>query len=172
MTDKDVAGKHYDTINEIIDRYGVMIQWVSAGVDTPAFAYTVGLAKLDHPELIIFGLSPESAQGVLNSMGLAVVAKTRRWGPGRSDEVFGDAVPAMLVEVRDSADYLLAANSMFAIPGQGPLPALQVLHPDPAGLWPWQEGSRAADEPVLGPIPAVETGNATTENSDRPEHGR
>jgi hypothetical protein len=162
MTDKDVAGEHYDMITEIIDRCGVMVQWVGAGADTPAFAYTVGLAKLDHPELIIFGLSPQTAQGVLNSMGLAVVAKTRRWGPGRSDEVFSGVVPAMLVEVRDSADYLFAANSMFAIPGQGPLPALQVLYPDAAGLWPWQEGSTFADEPVLGPVPAAETGSTAT----------
>jgi hypothetical protein len=62
----------------------------------------------------------------------------------------------------DSADYLLAANSMFAIPGQGPLPALQVLYPDAAGLWPWQEGSTVADEPVLGPVPTAETGNTDT----------
>ncbi|MEP7192305.1 MAG: DUF4262 domain-containing protein [Actinomycetota bacterium] len=162
MTDKDVAGEHYDMISEIIDRCGVMVQWVGAGADTPAFAYTVGLAKLDHPELIIFGLSLQTAQGVLNSMGLPVVAKTRRWGPGRSDDVFSRGVPALLVEVRDSADYLLAANSMFAIPGQGPLPALQVLYPDAAGLWPWQKGSTFADQPVLGPVPAVETGNTAT----------
>ena len=71
-------------------------------------------------------------------------------------------MPAMLVEVRDSADYLLAANSMFAIPGQGPLPALQVLYPDAGGLWPWQDGSMVADEPVLGPVPAVETGSTVT----------
>jgi hypothetical protein len=95
MTDKDVAGEHYDMISGIIDRYGMMVQWVGAGADTPAFAYTVGLAKLDHPELIIFGLSPQTAQGVLNTMGLAVVAKTRRWGPGRSDDVFGGAVPSL-----------------------------------------------------------------------------
>ena len=162
MTDKDVAGEHYDMIRGIINQYGLMVQWVSAGEDAPAFAYTVGLAKLDHPELIIFGLSPQTAQGVLNSMGLAVVAKTRRWGPGRSDDVFGGAVPALLVEVRDSADYLLAANSMFAIPGQGPVPALQVLYPDAAGLWPWQEGSTVTDEPVLGPVPTAETGNTAT----------
>jgi hypothetical protein len=48
---------------------------------------------------------------------------------------------------------------MFAIPGQGPLPALQVLYPGAAGLWPWQEGSPVADEPVLGPVPTAETGN-------------
>jgi len=68
MTNKDVAGEHYDMITEIIDRCGVMVQWVGAGVDTAAFAYTVGLAKLDHPELIIFGLSPQTSQGVLNSI--------------------------------------------------------------------------------------------------------
>jgi hypothetical protein len=66
--------------------------------------------------------------------------------------VFGGALPALLVELSDSADYLLAANSVFAIPGQGPLPALQVLYPHAAGLWPWQEGSTVADEPVLGPV--------------------
>ena len=57
MTDRDVAGEHYDMISEIIDRWGLMVQCVGAGADTQAFAYTVGLAKLDHPELIIFGLS-------------------------------------------------------------------------------------------------------------------
>ena len=164
MTDRDVAGEHYDMISQIIDKWGLMVQCVGAGADTQAFAYTVGLAKLDHPELIIFGLSQENAQAVLNSMGLPVVGKTRRWGPGRSDEVFAGSMPAMLVEVRDSADHLLAANSMFAIPGQGPVPALQVLYPDAGGLWPWQEGSTVADEPVLGPVPAE--GPSTADRGD------
>ena len=51
---------------------------------------------------------------------------------------------------------------MFAIPGQGPLPALQVLYPDAAGLWPWQLGSTVADEPLLGPVPAAESGRTAT----------
>ena len=48
----------------IIDECGVMIQAVGAGKseageNEPQFAYTVGLARLSHPELIAFGLPME-----------------------------------------------------------------------------------------------------------------
>ena len=42
--------------------------------DDPPFAYTIGLFGLAHPELLIFGVPPEIAAGVLNDLGERVRA--------------------------------------------------------------------------------------------------
>jgi len=42
--------------------------------DGPPFAYTVGLFGLRHPELLIFGVPPEIALGVLNALGRGIKA--------------------------------------------------------------------------------------------------
>ena len=50
---------------------GWAVEYVTAGGDdAPAFAYTVGLYRnFGHPEIILFGLQPDVAQGVLNNCG-------------------------------------------------------------------------------------------------------
>ena len=144
--------RYFDRAREIIAEHGVMVQWVGAGSDgSVPFAYTVGLSVADHPELVIFGLSPEISQGVLNQMAIPVVKKNVRWQPGPNDQIFGGGVTALLVEVTDSSEHLTVANAMFAVPGQGPLPALQIIYPDKMGRWPWEDGSTVASEPILGP---------------------
>jgi hypothetical protein len=63
-----------------IRRQGWTIQYVGGSLcsapgcecssdDCPAFAYTIGLFGLDHPELLIFGVPPDTASGVLNDLG-------------------------------------------------------------------------------------------------------
>ena len=37
--------------------------------DDPPFAYTVGLFGMAHPELLVFGVPPGTAAGVLNDLG-------------------------------------------------------------------------------------------------------
>ena len=43
------------------------VQYVGEGEEPgePAFAYTVGLYGLGHPELVVVGLGPDSADGIL-----------------------------------------------------------------------------------------------------------
>jgi len=67
-------------ITEVIRRDGWFIQYVGGKTclrpgcacppaDDPPFAYTVGMFGLNHPELLIHGVSPETAAGVLNDLG-------------------------------------------------------------------------------------------------------
>lgn len=135
---------------QIVDEVGVLIQYVA---DNPPFAYTVGLAKEDHPEIIVFGPDPEIAHGILMLMSMPVLAGKRTWHKGPSDRILGNGVPAMLLEVTDSSEHLTVANRLYGDPDKAPIPALQVVFPDKAGRWPWQPGSKVAALPVIGSVP-------------------
>ncbi len=57
-------------IHGCIAKYGWSVQGVGAEGDEPAFSYTVGLHhSWKHPEVIVFGLPHDVAQGVLNTVG-------------------------------------------------------------------------------------------------------
>lgn len=162
--------EYLDKVRAMIAKHGVMIQYVGGGHcedpehvgeddgDGLPFAYTVGLAAIDEPELVIFGLLPKVAAGILNDMAIPV-AKGQRisgWQAGLSYKIFGNGVPALLIEVKDSNEYLFLSNTMYAIPGQGPVPALQVLFPDANGRWPWDSKSDYFGKvPILGTLPTV-----------------
>lgn len=145
---------YFESCRKIIAEFGVLIQYVMGDATEPPFAYTVGLAAKDHPELIIFGLSPDVSRSVLNHIALPIVHddENARCQPGPSDQVF-KGTEARFIEVVDSDEHLTVANSMFAIPGQGPLDALQIVYPDADGVWPWESGSKVASEPLLGIAP-------------------
>ena len=71
----------YDAqIVEAVRKSGWFIQYVGGSLcsrpgcdcpqdDGPAFAYTIGLFGLGHPELLIFGVDPRTAGEVLNDLG-------------------------------------------------------------------------------------------------------
>jgi hypothetical protein len=76
-------------ITSIVRRFGWFVQYVGGDCDCPdcdgsarsdefrpPFAYTVGLFGLGHPELLVFGLEPQSATGVLNDLGGRIRAGT------------------------------------------------------------------------------------------------
>jgi hypothetical protein len=143
--------QYFVRTQKIIDEHGIMVQWVAAGEGSLAFAYTVGLAAHGKPELLIYGLPPDTAQSILNDMALPI--EDANWKPGLSRQIFGDGVPALLVKIIDSMDAeMTITNRMYAVPGQGPVDALQIVFPDAAGLWPWEEGSKVANQPVKGNI--------------------
>jgi hypothetical protein len=55
------------SIHGIIDRYGWFIQYVEVEPITLAWAYTIGLsARFGHPELVIVGVTPDTAARILN----------------------------------------------------------------------------------------------------------
>ena len=144
---------YISTVMDTIDEYGVMIQAVFSGEGqepSPSFAYTVGLAAIGEPEIIVFGLSPETSHHILNSMALPL--GERAWQPGISHEVFGLDVPAYLLVVADSSEHLTVSNMLFG--GADPIPALQLVYPDKNGRWPWEPGCLVADsQPLLGSKP-------------------
>lgn len=137
-----------------IARHGVNITWVEAGDGEPCFAYTVGLAGRDHPELIVFGLNPDDSQWVLNNLAFRVRDGVQRFetaqlitGLAKND------IPIQLLAVVDSSTHLTMSNAMYRRPGKAPVTAMQVVSPDFDSRWPWDEHNTVAHTPLLGPVP-------------------
>lgn len=119
--------------------------------DEPPFAYTVGLFGLGHPELLILGIDPETAVGVLNDLGERV-----RGGetllPGQM--ITFDSWPHRIVPetVPNPGDIVFAANGFYQRPDEFSVPVLQLSYDDPAGIFPFEEGYAA---PQMQPRPGT-----------------
>jgi Domain of unknown function (DUF4262) len=85
----------------------------------PRFSYTVGLSRLDHPEIITFGMCPECAYEAIEPLAAAVLAG-RRFDEGDDvtdlyRERYPDPPPPQLLRFPDSSTHLLVANDMYAL---------------------------------------------------------
>ena len=147
---------------EVIRRYGWFIQYVGGGPcpapgcdctgeDGPAFGYTVGLFGLGHPELLIFGTDPGTAQGVLNDLGERVRAGGNLV-PGRM--ITFEQWPHRIVPevVPNPGDIVFSANRFYQRPDEASVPVLQLSYDDLNGRFPWDEGYSA---PELQPRPGT-----------------
>lgn len=92
----------YDHYDELIATYGWMVQHIGGGaIDEPPWSYTIGLsAGFDHPELVVVGLSPERAIGILNDLsrrvangGLFVPGSLAENAAGTLEVVFAEVHP-------------------------------------------------------------------------------
>jgi hypothetical protein len=147
-------------VTDVIRRYGWYIQYVGGGLcsrpgcdcgddEGPAFAYTVGLFGLGHPELLIFGVDPHTAAGVLNYLGEQVRAETTLL-PGQL--ITFDEWPHRIVpeEVPNPGDIVFTANRFYQRPDEASVPVLQLSYDDREGRFPWEDGYAA---PELQPRP-------------------
>jgi hypothetical protein len=113
------------------------------------FSYTIGLTRHHgHPELLVSGLVPEEAAGLLGDLA-AAVRSGHRYCPG--DVLSPDGAHRLqLVRVTDPAR-LAHAQAVYATPTT-PVTAMQVVWSDHDGHWPWQPGwpGRVGDQPLFG----------------------
>lgn len=128
-----------------IGKHGWTVLAVMPTEDQPAdpFAYTIGLYRtFDHPELIITGWSGEDAHAVYADLIENHIAKGVRFEPDRR---YPDLFPGSQrnydaefreVSVGNRESMMLGANRWNAYE---PYPALQVIWPDPANLFPWED---------------------------------
>ncbi|MET9327382.1 DUF4262 domain-containing protein [Tsukamurella sp. NPDC003166] len=128
-------------IREIIDEYGVMIQYVFGDEQARSapFAYTIGLHQLSHPELVIFGASQSTAAGVLNE-----VASRVRTSPAlMTGELiaFERWYHRVTVETLPNPEHVvLSANQYYRVlPGES-VQAYQLTYDDMVGRFPWEQG--------------------------------
>lgn len=149
-------------VTNAVRRHGWFIQYVGGAAcaapgcacsseDEPAFAYTVGLFGLGHPELLIFGVDPGTAGGVLNDLGERVrdgayllsgqMITFERW-PHR-------IIPE---EVPNPGKIVFAANRFYRRPDEASVPVLQLSYDDAEGRFPWEAGYAA---PQLQPRPGT-----------------
>lgn len=146
----------------LIRRYGWYIPYIGGDScsrpgcdcppsDEPPFAYTVGMFGLGHPELLIIGVDPDTASGVLNNLGNRV----------RSGEplVEGQMItfeewPHRIVPepVPNPGEIVLEANRFYQRPSEASVPVLQLSYDDFAGRFPWEDGYTT---PELQPRPGT-----------------
>src|SRR5262249_5342941 len=122
-----------------VRQYGWHNTSVSADKDGPAFSYTTGFPLLtDVPEFMIFGLASETRHDILWDI--------YRDAEGGGCFVAGTRTPDILVNLdtfvmpvakRHYREYLGWSRWFY---GGDDFHCLQLIWPDRAGLFPWEEG--------------------------------
>lgn len=122
--------------------------------DQPPFAYTVGLFGLGHPELLMIGIDPDTAAGVLDELA-ARIKDGDDLMPGIM--VTFDDWPHRIVPetVPNPEDILIWANDYYRQPEGHSVPALQLTYDDTEGRFPWDDDYAA---PHLQPRPGTFSG--------------
>lgn len=133
---------------------------VAGGDGVPGYTFSVGhFLHCNHPELIAVGLKDQLASRLLDSAALRVRELNKPFVPYR---LYDDVAPGLKVvfvpvDFPHYNQYLGFANWFYSdLPA--PYPALQMVWPDPKGVFPWQAGydkrfHRA--QPLLGTVPSM-----------------
>ena len=132
-------------IRSKIEEYGWFIQYVESDGRASSYAYTVGLTEHGCPELIATGVTPQEAAALLNAGG--DVLHRRHLHHGQRVTIAGRRTEVVVLPHPEA--HLLFASDVY-----GPqMQAVQLVHADDSGIWPWSRGYRggAGGQPVLGP---------------------
>jgi hypothetical protein len=130
----------------LIDVHGWAVQGVERDGIHPPWAYTVGLTPHRRPELVVTGMGLTRATDVLNGVA-AHLLHADEPEPG-TQALLRDGPLIEIVKVSVPSAHLVTAVEIY-----GPrLRALQVVHADDRGHWPWDAGYRGVrgGQPVLG----------------------
>jgi hypothetical protein len=137
---------YLDYMSGLIAQRGWAVQGVQRDRIHPPWAYTVGLTTYGEPELVVTGLAVRRAAALLNDVAEHVVHAA---APRPGEQIaLRDGPLIEIVKVAVPSAHLITAAEMY-----GPrLRALQVVHADDRGHWPWETGYRGVrgGQPVLG----------------------
>lgn len=134
-------------VESSVQRRGQHIQYVLGDEDLPPWAYTIGMTDtLGHPELVVFGVDPESSMGILNDI-YERLRNGRRFDIGRyTHELVGDLsvrfLPVPTTFWESSSLFAMWINYYGSLdPRRYPVPdALQLVWADSKGRFPWDRG--------------------------------
>ncbi|CAG7570803.1 uncharacterized protein DUF4262 [Barrientosiimonas humi] len=127
-------------VRDCVREHGCFLQYVCAEPETrsASFCYSTGFFGLGHPELIVFGLAPQSAGGMLNWC-FAEVKAGKIMMPGEILK-FGDGCGrARVEEFPNPGEMLLSANRFYQRPPEFSVPAYQLTW-DVNGAFPEDPG--------------------------------
>lgn len=147
----------------VIRRHGWAIEYIGGGLcsapgcdggddEGPPFAYTVGLFGLGHPELLVFGVDPNTAYALLNTLGDRIRNDDEVLIPGQLltfDDWTHRVIPE---EVPNPGEIVFTANRFYQRPDEFSVPVLQLSYDDFEGRFPWEEGYSA---PEMQPRPGM-----------------
>jgi hypothetical protein len=134
-------------LRELIDRNGWLVQGVQRDRIHPPWAYTVGLTLAGLPELVVTGMRLSTATDLLNDTAHHVL-HAGELRPG--DEIH--VIDGPLIEIVEMSHPELRLMTAVEFYGTG-IRAMQLVHADDRGHWPWDVGYRGVrgGQPVLGP---------------------
>lgn len=137
---------------EVIDRHGWSVIAVFPTVESPGtpFSYTVGLTAHGFPEFMIFGLPAEAGHMLLNDMAGRVFDRAERFTHGQHVTDLISDYDAVVVDGRPPEG--MPPGMAYGRYGPGKVAVQQVVWPDDAGRFPWDEGWSipAGVQPVIG----------------------
>jgi hypothetical protein len=137
---------YLEHLRELLEEHCWIVQGVQRERHRPPYAYTIGLAAHDRPELVVTGMPYDRAVDLLNTVaGHVVHAEAPR--PGEVIPLRGGPV-IEIVRVAEPSTHLAVAAAL-----NGPrFSAVQLVYADDRGHWPWDVGFRAGrgGQPVLG----------------------
>jgi Domain of unknown function (DUF4262) len=137
---------YFEHIRDVIASCGFAVQGVEGNRHRSPWAYTVGLSAYGKPELLATGLSYARSGQLLSDVASHVLHDE---APRPGEVVpLSDGPVIEIVEVTEPTVHLAIAAEIF-----GPeIRALQLVHADDRGHWPWEVGFRGGrgGQPVLG----------------------
>ncbi|HSM02316.1 MAG TPA: DUF4262 domain-containing protein [Acidimicrobiia bacterium] len=150
-------------ITATIRRVGWVINYIGGdscrrpGCDSPPhegppFAYTIGMFGMGHPELLMLGVDPATANGVLNTLGTRIKHEGVDLMPGEILELDQWTRRVIPEQVPNPGDIVLWANDYYRRPPEHSVPVLQLTYDDDAGRFPWDEGYA---DPEMQPRPGT-----------------
>jgi hypothetical protein len=134
-------------VRELLGQYCWVVQGVQRDRSRAGYAYTIGLAGHDVPELVVTGLPYQRAVALLNDVAGRVLDGKVALPPGERLPLPGGPV-VEVVRMAEPAVHLAIAAEF-----NGPrFQALQLVYADDRGHWPWDVGFRGGrgGQPVLG----------------------
>lgn len=145
----EIEERRQRDVRKHIAEFGISIQLISG---SPSFIYTVGMTILGAPELICFGLSPESVAGAMNEFYEQIRLGVRKKDVSREDDMWD--LPFYLDPVESSKLEGLATATFAYFEGSGLTPTFrQLVWPDPRGFYPFEaqfDEARRARQPYFG----------------------
>jgi hypothetical protein len=139
-------------IRRVIDEAGWWVGLMPSHGESPAFAYTIGLyERFGHPEIILFGLAPNSMHGILNHCG-AMIQRGQRFEVGSSVSGVLDGYEVRFRPVAAPASYMQYLAYGCRHYGDRVFPVLQLVWPDKEHRFPGDVGAgdlMGAQQPLL-----------------------
>ncbi len=142
----DRMEEHLATLRRCIDARGWAVQALERDRAHPPWAYTVGLTLLGLPELVATGMPVLQAGRLLDDTAEHLTHSCLP-APGQRFSLEGGPL-LEVVEVARPWAHLLVSARLF---GEG-ISALQLVHADGEGRWPWDRdyAGEPGGQPVLG----------------------
>lgn len=104
-----------------------------------SIAYTIGLFGLGHPELVVLGVPPATAAGLMNEVGRRIKAGANLV-PGEVLSFDDWPHKVTVEEIPNPGEILFGANRFYARPDAASVPAYQLTYDDLDGRFPWDDG--------------------------------